>query len=105
MSVESIPKTKVVTIAKYSSEIIKELMKCYGYAITRDFILIRTRLQLEVKIKLEVIEQIIGGKLDKCWEAYNTVLKWSRIRGDILTKNALLDFVGVICVEPYEKLK
>jgi hypothetical protein len=105
MSIAGISKSRLEYIARDIADIIRELMRCYGYAEEGKLDTIIVRFPLEVKRPLEVLEREVGARLDKCWEAYDTVLKWCREQGYEPTKFALLDFATVLCVEPYEKLK
>jgi hypothetical protein len=105
MSIAGISKSRLEDIARDIANIIRELMRCYGYAEEGRLDTILVRFPLEVKRPLEALEREVGVRLDKCWEAYDTVLKWCRERGYEPTKFALLDFATVLCVEPYEKLK
>jgi hypothetical protein len=105
MSIERVSITKVKYIALDIAQIIRELMRCYGYAEAGQLDTIIVRFPLEVKRPLEKLEREVGARLNKCWEAYDTVLKWCREQGYEPTKFTLLDFATVLCVEPYEKLK
>jgi hypothetical protein len=105
MSIVGISKSRLEYIARDIANIIRELMRCYGYAEAGQLDTIIVRFPLEVKRKLERLEREVGARLDKCWEMYDTVLKWCREQGYAPTQFALSNFAIVVCVEPYEKLK
>jgi hypothetical protein len=105
MGIKDIPKDKVETIARQIGYIVTELMRCYGYAEAGQLDTIIVRFPLEVKRKIERLEREVGARLDKCWEMYDTVLKWCREQGYAPTQFALSNFAIVVCVEPYEKIK